>query len=269
MPAKAARAQGDKRAGRGHTPPVPGKHDVNALIAWTLLRNAQVEDTDLQQLQPRRPLSKRHQLKRLQLRRNQLERLQHKKRQHRIVLLQQQRAQLLARLAQLIIDILHSGLQWRLQWDGAGTPAPKSTARRGTVIRAPVSGLLASVLRREPGAEADPAATGSSSLLAELWVDKRSLGFMRKGAVVVIRYRAFPHQRFGRYSGRVLFHSVLAISASRATRLLGRPMDGPRYRVRVWLDQQSSIVDGRTEPLIPGMTLDADIMLERQHLAES
>lgn len=246
---------------------MPGKRDVDALIAWALLRNVQVEDTDLQQLQTRTPPSKRHQLKRLQWRRNQLERQQHKKRQHRILLLQQQRAQLLARLAQLIIDILHSGLQWRLQWEGAGAPAPKSPARRGTVIRAPVSGVLASVLRREPAAEAEPA--GTSSLLAELWVDKRSLGFMRKGAVVVIRYRAFPHQRFGRYSGRVLFHSVLAISASRATRLLGRPMDGPRYRVRVWLDQQSSIVDGRTEPLIPGMTLDADIMLEPRHLAES
>jgi len=248
---------------------MPGKHNVNALIAWTIPRNAQVEDRDLQQLQPRRPPAKRHQLKRLQLRRNQLERLQHKKRQHRILLLQQQRAQLLARLAQAIIDILRSGLQWQLQWEGEARPAPKSAARHGTIVRAPVSGVLASVLPGE--CLVDPELAGAPSisrLLAELWVDQRSLDFMRKGAVVVIRYRAFPHQRFGRYSGRVLSRSRLAISANRATRLLGRPTDGPRFRVRVWLDQQSSIIDGRTEPLIPGMTLDADILLERQQLAE-
>ena len=86
----------------------------------------------MQQLQPRRPPAKRHQLKRLQLRRNQLERLQHKKRQHRIQLLQQQRTQLLARLAQLIIDILRSGLQWQLEWEGASRPVPKSTMRRAS-----------------------------------------------------------------------------------------------------------------------------------------
>ncbi|MBT2116996.1 hypothetical protein KK141_10320 [Dyella sp. LX-66] len=226
----------------------------------------------MQQLQPRRPPAKRHQLKRLQLRRNQLERLQHKKRQHRIQLLQQQRTQLLARLAQLIIDILRSGLQWQLAWEGAPRPAPKSVARRATIVRAPVSGVVASVLPRECLQDVQltgaPAAS-ASRLLAELWVDKPSLDFMRKGAVVVIRYRAFPHQRFGRYSGRVLSRSLLAISANRATRLLGRPTDGPRFRVRVWLDQHSSIIDGRTEPLIPGMTLDADILLERQQLAES
>ncbi|MGO4700594.1 hypothetical protein [Dyella sp. 2RAB6] len=222
----------------------------------------------MQQLQPRRPPAKRHQLKRLQLRRNQLQRLQHKKRQHRILLLQQQRTQLLARLAQLIIDILRSGLQWQLQWDGAAKAAPKSAARRGTLVRAPVSGVVASILPRECVQDAQPGAPATSRLLAELWVDQRSLDFMRKGAVVVIRYRAFPHQRFGRYSGRVLSRSLLAISANRATRQLGRPTDGPRFRVRVWLDQHSSIVDGRTEPLIPGMTLDADILLERQQLAE-
>ena len=233
-------------------------------------RNVQVEDKDLQQLQLKTIPSKRHQLKRLQLRRNQLERLQHKKRQHRVQLLQQQRTQLLARLARLIIEILRSGVQWQLQWEGAVRPAPKSAPRRGTVVRAPVSGVVASVLPRECIEDLQPAdATATSRLLAELWVDERSLDFMRKGAVVVIRYRAFPHQRFGRYSGRVLSRSLLAISANRATRLLGRPTDGPRFRVRVWLDQHSSIIDGRTEPLIPGMTLDADILLERQQLAET
>lgn len=247
-------------------------HSVNASIAWTIPRNVQVEDKDLQQLQLKTKTipSKRHQLKRLQLRRNQLERLQHKKRQHRIQLLQQQRTQLLARLARLIIEILRSGVQWQLQWEGAVRSAPKSAPPHGTLVRAPVSGVVASVLPRECIEDLSPAgALATSRLLAELWVDKRSLDFMRKGAVVVIRYRAFPHQRFGRYSGRVLSRSLLAISANRATRLLGRPTDGPRFRVRVWLDQHSSIIDGRTEPLIPGMTLDADILLERQQLAET
>lgn len=226
----------------------------------------------MQQLQARRPPSKRHQLKRLQLRRNQLERVRHQQRQHRIVQLRQQRAQLLGRLARTIIDILRSGLRWQLQWDGVARPAAAGAARRGTIARARVSGVVASVL---PGEQlADPHAMAadapaSSRWLAELWVDQRSLDFMRKGATVVIRYRAFSHQRFGRYRGRVLSRSPLAISADRATQLLGRPTDGPRFRVRVWLDQQNAIVDGRTEPLIPGMRLDADILFERQPLMEA
>lgn len=226
----------------------------------------------MQQLQARRPPAKRHQLKRLQLRRNQLERVRHKQRQHRIVQLRQQRAQLLGRLARTIIDILRSGVRWQLQWDGATRPASTAAVRRGTIARARVSGVVASVLSGEQVADPQVMAAdapASSRWLAELWVDQRSLDFMRRGATVVIRYRAFSHQRYGRYRGRVLSRSPLAISADRATQLLGRPTDGPRFRVRVWLDQQNAIVDGRTEPLIPGMTLDADILFERQLPAEA
>lgn len=226
----------------------------------------------MQQLQARKSPARRHQLKRLQLRRNQLERVRHQQRQHRIVQLRQQRAQLLGRLARNTIDILRSGLRWQLQWEGGTRPASTGAARRRMITRTRVSGVVASVLPGEQVADLQLMAADASAAshwLAELWVDQRSLDFMRKGATVVIRYRAFSHQRYGRYRGRVLSRSPLAISADRATQLLGRPTDGPRFRVRVWLDQQNAIVDGRTEPLIPGMTLDADILFERQPPADA
>ena len=41
------------------------------------------------------------------------------------------------------------------------------------------------------------------ALQANLYVDSSSIGFIREGAPVLLRYAAFPFQRFGLYQGRV------------------------------------------------------------------
>jgi membrane fusion protein len=59
-----------------------------------------------------------------------------------------------------------------------------------------------------------------------------------------------------------------ATSASELTSLLGRTVSEPLYRVLVALDQQTVSAYGRLEPLKPGMTVDADILLDRRRLIE-
>jgi membrane fusion protein len=49
---------------------------------------------------------------------------------------------------------------------------------------------------------------------------------------------------------------------------LGRTTSEPLYRVLVELDQQTVSAYGRAEPLKPGMTVDADILLDQRRLIE-
>ncbi|HMG06581.1 MAG TPA: secretion protein HlyD, partial [Chthoniobacterales bacterium] len=69
-------------------------------------------------------------------------------------------------------------------------------------------------------------------------------------------------------AGRVLAVSRSATAASELTVLLGRTITEPLYRVLVALDQQTVNAYGRAEALKPGMTVDADILLDRRRLIE-
>ncbi|MFA6064174.1 MAG: hypothetical protein WC736_16410 [Gallionella sp.] len=58
------------------------------------------------------------------------------------------------------------------------------------------------------------------------------------------------------------------MSATEVSRLLGENINDSRYRVEVALDSQSVLAYGKRESLRPGMTLDADVLLDRRRLIE-
>src|SRR5207237_10207187 len=77
-------------------------------------------------------------------------------------------------------------------------------AKRESVIRAPMNGVVTNVSidRGQSVAAAEPLATAlpkGSGLHVELLVPTRAIGFLTKGKEVVLRYEAFPYERFGRY----------------------------------------------------------------------
>lgn len=84
------------------------------------------------------------------------------------------------------------------------------------------------------------------------------------GDRVLLRYQAYPYQKFGHYGGKVIRVSRSAITPTTAN---GESAD-PYYRVLVALDQQSITAYGKQETLRPGMRLDADILDERRKLYE-
>ncbi|OZB61370.1 MAG: HlyD family secretion protein [Lysobacterales bacterium 14-68-21] len=149
----------------------------------------------------------------------------------------------------------------------------QSAARRAVVLRAPAAGTVATVLVH-PGQTVAAQQSlmmvlpAHAQLLAELWVPARAMGFIRKGQAVGIRYRAYPYQKFGQYVGRVSEVSRSAVMASDVSRLVGEQILEPRYRVEVSLDSQSVFAYGKSELLRPGMTLDADVLLDRRRLIE-
>lgn len=99
-----------------------------------------------------------------------------------------------------------------------------------------------------------------SKLEAELYVPTRAAGFVRPGTKVLLRYDAFPYQKFGQFKGQV---SEVSMTTIPLAELKPAASSEPVYRVRVSLDNQS-----QPSALKPGVQLSATLVLERRTLME-
>jgi membrane fusion protein len=171
----------------------------------------------------------------------------------------------------LSTEIQRNELRFRLS--GINQSLAQSEAQRAVVLRSPRDGVVANLAIQNgqtvtAGQRLLSILPDGSLLQAELWLPSRAAGFLETGNRVVLRYPAFPYQKFGQKGGRVLEISRSATAASELTGLLGRTISEPLYRVLVELDQQTVSAYGRAEPLKPGMTVDADILLDQRRLIE-
>ena len=142
------------------------------------------------------------------------------------------------------------------------------------LVEAPVAGLLASQLVEsgqavragQPLLSVLPA---GSRLRAQLFVPSRAIGFIRTGDRVLLRYQAFPYQKFGHQEGVVVSISRNALASGELGSRVGNTQPAePYYRILVDIDRQSIRAYGKEEPLRPGMLLDADILGEHRKLYE-
>jgi membrane fusion protein len=103
-----------------------------------------------------------------------------------------------------------------------------------------------------------------TTLEAELYLPSRAAGFISSGQEVRLRYSAFSYQRYGIFNGTVIEVSKVALAPNE----LKVPLILPEavYRVRVKLDQQSVFGFGTDNSLQPGMSLEADIILDSMSL---
>lgn len=110
----------------------------------------------------------------------------------------------------------------------------------------------------------------SSSLEAQLLVPSSAVGFVHVGTPVRLHYVAFPYQKFGIQPGHVTRVSKSALTAGEAATLGAEGADDrqPRYRIRVALDRQTILAYGKAERLLPGMGVEAELMLDRRTLLE-
>jgi membrane fusion protein len=142
------------------------------------------------------------------------------------------------------------------------------------LVKAPVSGLITSrLIERGQAVQAGQSLLSllptGSVLQARLMVPSRAVGFIEPGDPVILRYPAFPHQKFGHYHGTVLRISRNALSPQGPATAGGDMLAGePSYRVLVTLAEQSVTAYGKLEPLRPGMRVEADILGERRKLYE-
>ncbi|MCX8005346.1 MAG: HlyD family secretion protein, partial [Burkholderiaceae bacterium] len=151
------------------------------------------------------------------------------------------------------------------------TSRVQQEARRETVVRAPIAGTVTNiaVARGESVAAEATLATilpKGSGLRAHLLVPTRAAGFIQPGNEVVLRYDAFPFQRFGQYRGVV--EAVSRTVWSPGEKVGPMTAREPVYRVDVKLESQTVRAGGQEMPLKPGMTLGADILLEKRTVFE-
>jgi len=166
----------------------------------------------------------------------------------------------------------------------------EAQVRREVVVTAPQSGTVSgmtakpghAVVAERPLLTLIPDSSAGRTLEAHLFAQSKDVGFVRKGQAVLIRYQAFPHQKFGHYKGRVLEVSNTPLSpaeliypvapkvetSSLIPAIPSLPPSDPMFRIRVALERQTALAYGVAQPLQPGMQLEADVMLDTRTLLE-
>jgi membrane fusion protein len=153
----------------------------------------------------------------------------------------------------------------------------QSEAARSWVVTAPEDGIASAVVG-EVGQTADSGRVlmalvpEGAKLQAQLYAPSRSVGFIKAGDTVYLRYQSFPYQKFGHYAGEVASISRTAAPANELTgsnaALSSTSSSEPVYRVTVNLDSQSVSAYGKRVSLQAGMVVEADVLQETRHLYE-
>jgi membrane fusion protein len=138
---------------------------------------------------------------------------------------------------------------------------------RAYSIEAPIAGRITAVLAA-PGRTVDPSiplmviVPENSPLHAEIYAPTRAIGFVKPAQEVRLLYDAFPYQRFGSFKGRVVAISRTVLDPKQ----VGEPVkiEEPVYRIEVRPDAQTIAAFGERTPLQPGMTLTANLVLDRR-----
>ncbi len=144
-------------------------------------------------------------------------------------------------------------------------------AKRETIIQAPITGVVTNIaIASGQSVTADsPFATilpAGSKLQAEMLVPTRAIGFVTKGKDVVMRYEAFPYERFGQYHGVIA--DVSQTVWSPGDKIGPLAVREAAYRITVKLDKQTVAAMGQEIPLRSGMLVNADILLDKRSLLE-
>jgi membrane fusion protein len=181
----------------------------------------------------------------------------------------------LQQLAQLPLDDASKRNDTERQLAALTQSMAQNEMQRAVVLRALRNGVVSAVLLKEgqmvsAGQPLLSILPSGSSLQAQLLVPSRAIGFVEPGSWVVLRYQAFPYQKFGQQYGRVTDISRNALSPQDIAALMGQQaqQQEPLYRIQVKLDSQQISIYGKPESVKPGMALEADILMEKRRLIE-
>ncbi|NHZ36858.1 HlyD family secretion protein [Massilia rubra] len=165
-------------------------------------------------------------------------------------------------------------------------------SRRTSLILAPQAGVVATITYRSGQAVAAaqslavliPQASSKQNmepLEVQLYAPSRMMGFVATGQTVLIRYQAYPYQKFGLHRGRIVDiskapfapndlppHLASTILSNALQSMPGVNSNEALFRIKVQLSRQSIDVYGVAQPLPAGMTLDADIVQDRRRIWE-
>lgn len=188
--------------------------------------------------------------------------------------IEQQVSSLEAQLAQLPITTAATAHQLRGQLAQLDAQLAQSEVDRDSVVHAARAGTISSLLVKTGQAVSagQPLLTilpQNAQLQAQLLVPSSAIGFVHKGTPVVLHYQAFPYQKFGVQHGVVAEVSRSALSSIDIQTLLGQQAPPtPLYRVLVSLQKQDIRAYGKRQVLLPGMSVDADLLLDHRRMIQ-
>ena len=112
-----------------------------------------------------------------------------------------------------------------------------------------------------------------TELVANLYIPSKAVGFIKPKDKVVLRYQAYPYQKFGHATGEIISVARTALGKQELSGLgiiFSNPtlLNEPAYLVKVKLEKQTIEAYGENKPLQIGMILEADILHERKKLYE-
>ncbi len=139
---------------------------------------------------------------------------------------------------------------------------------RAFTISAPVAGRVTALTARigqpvNPQTPLLAIVPSGSRLRAELTVPTNAAGFLAIGQNVRLAVDAFSYQRFGTVPAR-----IENISATAVARVDAKGVTVPVYLVTASIAEPSVMAFGRKQQLLPGMTLSARVVTEKQTLIE-
>lgn len=150
--------------------------------------------------------------------------------------------------------------------------------RKNQIIIAPFNGLITG-LNVEIGQKVSENALLASliptneKLIAKVYINSGKIGFIRPDQKVLLRYAAYPYQKFGMASGKIKHitqspYSLQELDPQVASIMNGNEKGDLYYQVDIALDAQTIMAYGKAQKLKPGMLLEADIQLETRRLYE-
>lgn len=173
-------------------------------------------------------------------------------------------------------DIAHDLNDFDRQIASIDQQIAENEGRRINVILAPENGILTGVrgYLGEQVVVGMPLVTllpTDQTLQAELYVSSASIGFLHEKEPTLLRYDAFPYQKFGLYRGYISEITRAPVTSPDRLPQIGADMgQGSRpqdiYRIRVQPDQGYVMTYGVRHPLEVGMTVSADIAIDRRYL---
>ena len=150
--------------------------------------------------------------------------------------------------------------------------------RKNQIIIAPFNGLITG-LNVEIGQKVSENALLASfipineKLIAKVYINSGKIGFIRPGQKVLLRYAAYPYQKFGMASGKIKHitqspYALQELHPQIASIMNVNEHGDLYYQVDIALDAQTIMAYGKAQKLRPGMLLEADIQLETRRLYE-
>ncbi|KTC96424.1 HlyD family secretion protein [Legionella feeleii] len=136
-------------------------------------------------------------------------------------------------------------------------------------IRSPIDGVVSSIIYKKgqytnlskPLAKIIPSDT---DLVAELFIPAKKAGFLSKENKIIIRYDAYPYERFGTYKATIkeISQSIITDEEEEKPILVGEPY----YKITAELDRQFVTVYGAEKRLQHGMTFSAVIVGQKRKI---